>query len=155
MLSSIVSIPTRKVVSKSIVVNSKDKRPIHVPCSNIAYLPSEKKFFVDEPKIVEHEKWYNGKSFGIILSCYLSKHPHLEFVKFHKYKNDAPQVIFHDSNKKINVAVCVNDFRNYDSKVTIKNENVDNRDKSRISCPVPMTNKQNYEKLREITSAKA
>jgi hypothetical protein len=150
-----IALPVRKFLPKTVTADSRNnsKRPIHIPCSNVSYLPSEKKFFPNETVIENRSKFWNGKSFYVQMCLYMSKNPHLEFLMFHKYGDDKPCVIFFDTQAKVKVAVSVNDFKSYKSipKIDIPIESKP-KDLSQICCPVPKTKKEIYEILTNLRS---
>jgi hypothetical protein len=144
-------LPKRKFLPSK-VVTADARRPIRIPNSNISYLPSEKKFFVATPKVVDRKTWYNTKSFSIVLALYVSKHPHLEFQSFHKYEDNSPQVIFIDTRKHVRVAVNIDEFIQYRSNIEFTNQEETVRDKNGIACPCPMLESEKYKKLQELSA---
>jgi hypothetical protein len=148
-----------KPIKKTICISKDSKvievRPIRTKLPNVAYLVDgdDKKYFYQEPEIVDKTAWWNRKSFGISLAILLSKNPHLKFITFHKYETTKPQVLFIDTRYNKEIAIAVDDFRSYHSEEYIpRDTSNDASNLSQIACPRPMTKKERFERYMAIVT---
>ena len=84
-----------------------DLRPSRVPLKNIAYLPPlEQKTFPLEPKVKQRNRPKGNKEFHVWLRLFLSRNPHLEFLKIHQSSLSAncKQWLFKDTKRNVTIA---------------------------------------------------
>jgi hypothetical protein len=90
------------------------RTPLRVKLPNVAYLPPlEHGSYQNTVPIRNYKKYETGQEFKATLSCYLSKHPHLQFETFHRYDNNPPQIIFLNTTNNRKVSILVSEFREY------------------------------------------
>jgi hypothetical protein len=91
-------------------------RPLmHIKLPTIAYLPNRgNTSFPNETRIHNYQEYKNSQEFKILLNCYLSKNPHLQFVTFHKYGDNPPQLIFINMRNNKKICILLSEFREYD-----------------------------------------
>lgn len=88
---------------------------IHIKLPTIAYLPPlEKACYINQAPIHNYQKYQTSSEFKVCLNCYLSQHPHLEFITFHQYEHAPTQVIFKNTRLNTKVAVLLSEFREYE-----------------------------------------
>lgn len=97
------------------VTEKKCGRPLmNIKLPTTAYLPPlEKACYVNQVPIRNYQKYESSQEFKVQLNLYLSKHPHLTFITFHRYGNQPAQIIFKNTSTGVQVAVLVKEFREF------------------------------------------
>lgn len=111
MLTSFVESKPKRIL---ITEKKANGRPLHIKLPHVAYLPPlEKACYINQVPIRNYQKYQTSQEFKVQLNCYLSQHPHLEFITFHRYGDNPAQVIFKNKSNGVQVAVLVSEFREY------------------------------------------